>query len=181
MSKYLDYNVKKVFQRHAIAKIKKLGPQSSQEQNNLYEKISAQLKNIPNISYIKLAKKAFKYGAKEIGIKFLENEKSILTKIPQYIQLKEWDKAISLAFETYDRNVLLTVIDKIFKDRDIDVPKFLTIVSKFENTNSAVIEYLKKNVPDQLENYLKQKNLYEDLFFMYLEKFFRSKDLTSRK
>ena len=108
--------------------------------------MSAQLKNIPNISYIKLAKKAFKYGAKEIGIKFLENEKSILTKIPQYIQLKEWDKAISLAFETYDRNVLLTVIDKIFKDRDIDVPKFLNIVSQFENTNSAVIEYLKKKM-----------------------------------
>ncbi len=181
MSKYLDYNVKKVFQRYAIAKIKKKGYQSTTEQNKLYEEINNQLKNIPNISYIKLAKKAFKYGAKDIGIKFLENEKSILTKIPQYIQLKEWDKAISLAFETYDRNVLLTVIDKIFKDRDIDVPKFLTIVSKFENINSAVIEYLKKNVPDQLENYLKQKNLYDELFFMYLEKFFRSKDLTSRK
>ena len=181
MSKYLDYNVKKVFQRYAIAKIKKKGYQSTNAQNELYEEISKQLKNIPNISYIKLAKKAFKYGAKDIGIKFLENEKSILTKIPQYIQLKEWDKAISLAFETYDRNVLLTVIDKIFKDRDIDVPKFLTIVSKFENINSAVIEYLKKNVPDQLETYLKQKNLYDELFFMYLEKFFRSKDLSSRK
>ena len=181
MSKYLDYNVKKVFQRYAIAKIKKKGAQSKSEQTQLYEEISNQLKNIPNISYIKLAKKAFKYGAKDIGIKFLENEKSILTRIPQYIQLKEWDKAISLAFETYDRNVLLTVIDKIFKDRDIDVPKFLTIVSKFENINSAVIEYLKKNVPDQLEKYLNQKNLYDELFFMYLEKFFRSKDLTSRK
>jgi len=128
MSKYLDYNVKKVFQRYAIAKIKKKGAQSKSELTQLYEEISNQLKNIPNISYIKLAKKAFKYGAKDIGIKFLENEKSILTRIPQYIQLKEWDKAISLAFETYDRNVLLTVIDKIFKDRDIDVPKFLTIV-----------------------------------------------------
>ena len=179
ISKFLDYNVKKIYQKFVIASIKKLSNNLTlSEESEAFNKLMPKIKDIPNISYIKLAKKAFKYGKNEIGIKFLEKEKSILTKIPQYIELKKWDKALELAFETFDNNVLYTVLDKIFKMESII--DFKSIVGKYEKANTIVIEYLKKNAPKELDNYLEGKNKYEDLFFLNLEKFFLSKDITDR-
>ena len=177
--KYLDYNPKKIYQKFIVSKIKSLGNNLTlSEEAKQFEKIMSNIKDIPNISYIKLAKKAFKYGKNEIGIKFLEKEKSILTKIPQYIELKKWDNALELAFDTFDNNVLYTVLDKIFKVESIN--DFKNIVNKYEKANTIVIEYLKKNAPKELDNYLEKKNKFEDLFFLNLEKFFLSKDITDR-
>ena len=179
ISKYLDYEPKKVYQKFVIAKIKTLSNNSTfSEEAKFFEDLMSKIKDIPNISYIKLAKKAFKYGKNEIGVKFLEKEKSILTKIPQYIELKKWDNALELAFDTFDNNVLYTVLDKIFKVESIS--DFKSIVNKYEKANTIVIEYLKKNAPKELDNYLEKKNKFEDLFFLNLEKFFLSKDITDR-
>jgi len=52
-----------------------------EEEKEYYEEIQKKLKETTGVSYIKLAKKAFKYQKEQIGIKFLENEKSILTKV----------------------------------------------------------------------------------------------------
>ena len=188
ISKYLNYEFSYhiIYQKFAIAQIKKLGYSSTEEEQlYLYNKIKKQLKNIPNISYLELAKKAFKYGAQEIGSKFLKEEKSILTKIPQYIELKDFNTAISLAIDSYDRNIIYNVIDQIFKhNKSTDNKEFIQIISKFEEINLVVIDYLKAisdKYPQLLEDYLKEKDLYEDLFFIYLEKFFESKLLSERK
>jgi hypothetical protein len=130
ISTYLNLKVRKVYQEWAIAKIKSLPNHlSSSEEIENYNEIQKKLAEVTGISYIKLAKKAFIYRKEEIGIKFLENEKSILTKIPQYMELRKWDKALELAFETYDSNVIYTVIDKIMKSESVEM--FKSIVSKY--------------------------------------------------
>ena len=180
----LDYLIHIIIQKHVSSQIKKLGNSSLDDQLQLYDKIFNQIKNIPNISYIELAKKAFKYGANEIGTKFLKEEKSILTKIPQYIQLKEWNTAISLAIATYDKNVLFSVIDHIFRETKDNTNEFINIVSKFDELNHVVIDYLKvisEKYPDLLNFYLEKKQLFEELFFIYLEKFFEIVNLKERK
>ena len=180
----LDYSIHIIFQKFAIAQIKKLSfSNTNEEQMKVYEKISKLLKTIPNISYIKLAKSAFKCGFGNIGSKFLKEEKSLLIKIPQYIKLRDWETAIILAVDTYDRNVIFSVIDKIFKDYKNKTDEFIDIVSKFDDINLVVIEYLKSikdTNNDLLEVYLKKKNLYEELFFIYLERFFEIKNLHQR-
>jgi hypothetical protein len=131
MSIFLNLKVRKVYQKWAIAKIKSLRTGlSSSEEIQCYNDIQNKLQEITGISYIKLAQKAFKHNREEIGIKFLENEKSIITKIPQYLELKKWDKALELAFETYDSNVVYTVIDRILKSENVD--EFKKIVSKYD-------------------------------------------------
>jgi hypothetical protein len=131
ISTYLNLKVRKVYQEWAIAKIKSLPNHlSSAEEIENYNEIQKKLAEVNGISYIKLAKKAFIYRKEEIGIKFLENEKSILTKIPQYMELRKWDKALELAFETYDSNVIYTVIDKIMKSESVEM--FKSIVSKYK-------------------------------------------------
>lgn len=131
ISVYLNMKVRKVYQKWAVAKVKNLPNGLSQaEEVDYYNDIQKKLSEISGISYIKLAKKAFKFRKEEIGIKFLENEKSILTKIPQYIELKRWDKALELSFETYDSNVIYTVVDKIMTEESVDT--FKSIVSKYK-------------------------------------------------
>ena len=180
----LDYSIHTIFQKFAIAQIKKLSNINSiEEQMKIYEKISKQIKNVPNISYIKLAKKAFKYGYPNIGSKFLKEEKSLLITIPQYIKLRDWDTAILHAVDTLDRNVIFSVIDKIFKNYKNNTSEFIEIISKFDEINLVVIEFLKsirEKYHDLLEVYLKKKNLKEELFFIYLERFFEIKNLHER-
>lgn len=131
ISVYLNLKVRKVYQKWAVAKIKNLPSGLSQtEEIEYYDEIQKKLSEISGISYIKLAKKAFKFRKEEIGIKFLENEKSILTKIPQYIELKRWDKALELSFETFDKDVIYSVVDKIMAEESVDT--FKNIVSKYK-------------------------------------------------
>ena len=54
---------------------------------------------------------------------------------------------MALANQTCDRNISLTFIDKIYKDSKINVDEFIKIISKLENSNSFVIDYLINNVP----------------------------------
>jgi hypothetical protein len=130
ISTFLNMKVRKVYQEWAIAKIKSLPNHlSSAEEIENYNDIQKKLSEVNGISYIKLAKKAFKYRKEEIGIKFLENEKSILTKIPQYMELRRWDKSLELAFDTYDSNVVYTVVDKIMKSESVQ--SFKEIVSRY--------------------------------------------------
>ena len=180
ISEYLEFNTKIVYEKFAIAKIKKVSSFATpSEEIRTYKYLYDFLKNVPNISFVNLAKKAFKYEKKEIGMKFLENENSILTKIPQYVELKKWDKAIELAFETYDSNIILSVIDKIF-NKEKDFGDFINIISKYPKIDKYVIDYLKKNSPKDLDVFLIRKFLVEDLFFLYLDRFFNSFELKDR-
>ena len=180
ISKFLELETKQIYEKWAITQIKKMPLSSTiSDEIRTYEKLQNKLKEIENISFIKLAKKSFKYGRNEIGMKFLENEKSLLTKIPQYIELKKWVEALELAFNTMDSNVILTVIDKIFKVEEFN--NFINIVNKFPKINKDVIYYLKKEKrKEELETYLKNKGNYEELFFIYLEKFFEINNYNER-
>ena len=180
ISNYLDYNNKRVYQSYAISNIKRLPPNSTVTlQDKLYNDLISKFQGVQNISYIKIAKKAFKYEKYEIGLKFLDNEKSILIKIPQYIKLKKWDKALELALETFDNNILNAVLDKILKNESVTV--FISIVSKYSKAKSSVIEFLSKKAPDQLEYYLKELKNSEAMIFYYLEQFFKSTTVEDKK
>ena len=177
---FLDYSDKKVYQKFAIAKIKKASNKLDKEgEERLFNKLDEKLKNVPNIAFIKLAKKAFKYHKNFIGMKFLENEKSALSKIPQYIELKQWDKALDFAENFYDSNITNTVLYKIFQKETIN--DFITIISGHPKAKSSIIDFLKNNASEQIEKYLKINNNPEELFFYYLEQYFQSSFISERK
>ena len=177
---YLDYNYKKVYQRYAIAKIKKLSDKAKEEDEEmLYRLLFEKLRTVPKISFIKLAKKAFKYHKKTLGMRFLENEKSDLSKIPQYIELMQWKKALEISENLFDANIINTVLHKIYKKEGID--NFITIVSYHPKIKTSVIQFLKNNEDDKIEKYLTKMKNPEELFFYYLEQYFQKKSLSERK
>ena len=178
--RFLDYNEKDIYTKYAISCIKRLKYNyDNNEELKLFDILQTKLNKCPNLSYIKLAKKAFKYNKNTIGLKFLENEKSKLTKIPQYIELKDWDTAIDLAESLYDSNIILTVLDKLHKRENIN--RFLEIFSQHPQSKSIVIEFLNNNDPEQVENYFKILKNPEELFFYYLEQYFQSPSFSRRK
>ena len=176
ISKFLLYSEREVYLKYAIAKIKK----GDLSEELIYDELMDILKNVENISYIEIAKKCIKYKKDYLAEKFLNKEKSDLVKIPQYLQLKKWDKALELSLKSYDINVIKVVIDKIYKVEELN--NFTKILSNFPQAHTAVIDYFKSiGKPDDLDKCLQRQKDKEELFFIALENFFNSKDLQKRK
>jgi len=176
ISKFLLYSEREVYLKYAIAKIKK----EDCSEELVYNELMEILKNVENISYIELAKKCIKYKKDYLAEKFLNMEKSDLVKIPQYLQLKKWDKALELSLKSYDINVIKVVIDKIYKVEDLN--SFTKILSNFPQAHTAVIDYFKSiGKPEELDKCLQKQKNKEELFFIELENFFKSNDLNKRK
>ena len=178
---FLGDEQKNVFLRFAIAKIKKIpSPGDISKENEVYEELMKTFQNVENISYIEIAKKCIKHHKYDLAEKFLKNEKSILVKIPQYLQLGKWNKALELAVKSCDLNVIKVVIDKIYKVEEPDI--FNSILANFPQVHSAVINYY-KNIGrhDELNKYLNKQNDQEELLYIWLENFFKSQNLEDRE
>ena len=181
ISNFLQIDDKNVFLRYAICKIKKIPKIGSiSEENLVYDELNNTLKNIENIPYIEIAKKCIKYHKYDLAEKFLKDEKSGLVKIPQYLQLGKWDKALELSLKSYDLNVIKVVLDKIYKVEEPD--NFNRILSNFPQAHTAVINYFKSiGRPKELDRYLNRQKDQEELLFIALENFFKSQDKKERE
>ena len=109
------------------------------KEKQLLEFLENKLKTISDFSYIKLAKKAF-----------LEKEKSILTKIPQYIEIKKSSGPIDLP-----------ILDKLLlKAGTIEI--FINEVKKHYKAKTYVIEFCEENHP--------KKKIWKKCSFFMLKK-----------
>ena len=182
ISKYLEYDTKKIYQKWACCKIKKLSKISTKkEQMQLYDDILEDLNKVKNVSYIQLAKKAFKCKQSELGMKFLENEKSILAKIPIYLKHNKLEKVLELSYETYDLNVMDTALSQLIDYRGIN-EEFIYKVRHIKNLKFSVFNFLKKNGGDiYMDKYLEEQCDDEELMFYELEKFFTSNKIDFKK
>ena len=175
--KFLNYNDKEIYLKYVIAKIKK----GDISEDLLYDEIKDILKKVDAVSYNKITKICIKYHKNNLAEKLLNMEKSDLEKIPIYLQLKMWDKALELCLKCYDVNLLNPVIDKIYKEEKLH--NFTKILSKFPQAHNSVIDYLKKKEekPEVLDNCFQKILDKDELFFIELEKFFKSKNIEERK
>ena len=173
---FLGLENDRIYQRYIIANIKR----SQRADPLLMNTIEKKCAECPNISFITLAKKCIKYNKHELAEHFLEKEKSIVVKVPQYLKLKKWSKALELSLESHDRTVIKVVIDKIYKIEELR--NFIKIVGDHPKAHAAVIEYLRTHdKEDDLRKYLGQRKDCEELLFMTLEKFFKSKTIVDRR
>ena len=176
---FLGYETDKIYQRFCVANIKRLKNDSNADY--IFDSLNRKLSECSNVSYITLAKKCIKHKKYNLAEKFLEQEKSIVVKVPQYLQLKNWSKALNLAIESNDRTVIKVVIDKIFKVEK-EIKDFIRIVGENKKAHKAVIEYLRMHdQDDKLRLYLGSKRDYEELLYMTLENFFKCKTIKDRK
>jgi hypothetical protein len=173
----LNYNDKEVYLKYVIAKIKK----GDISEDLLYDEIKDILKKMDSVSYNKIAKICIKYQKNKLAEKLLNMEKSDLEKIPLYIQLKMWDKALELCLKNYDINLLNPIIDKIYNVEGLN--NFTKILSKFPQAHNLVIDYLKNGIkkPKDLDNCFQILLDKDELFFNELEKFFQSENIEERR
>lgn len=190
ISKFLGLPERDIYLKYAIKKIKKIGIEDTKEANQVYEELMPMLRKLENISYIEIAKKCFKYNKRKLGEKFLANEKSSLVKIPQYLELKEWNKSIELAIESNDINAIMVVLDNIYKveAESLGIKKdevnevFVKTLASYPNIKIPVINYLKKNNKiNDINQYLIEIKDTEELFYFSVENFFKSQSKKERE
>lgn len=177
LSNYLGFETDRIYQKFCISNIKRLTDEFNVD--NLFETLNNKLSECQNVSYITLAKKCIKHGKNLLAEKFLEQEKSIVVKVPQYLELRNWKKALDLAVESNDRTVIKVVIDKIFKVEK--EREFIKTVGENQKVHKAVIEYLRLHDEDKiLRKYLGSKGDFEELLYITLENFFKAKKIEDR-
>ena len=181
IAKYLGLDTKKIYQKWACCKIKKLKSYSTKtEQMKLYDDILSDLNDIKNISFIQLAKKAFKYKKSELGMKFLEMEKSILAKIAIYLKHNKWEKVLELSYETYDSDIIYSALNQLIDYNGVD-NDFIEKVKDMKYLKYPVLHFLKKNGNDYIRKYLEDIEEFEELMFIELEYFFTSNTLDEKR
>ena len=195
ITKFLGLPEKEIYLKFAVKKIKKIGLETEELANMVYDEVMLILKDLENISYIDIAKKCFKYNNYKLAEKFLANEKSSLVIIPQYLEMKNWNKAIELAIQSNDTNAVMVVLDNIYlvekaelNSKDEVNKKFIDVVKNYPKIKNSVINYL-KNLRNQnskadlkdLVEYLKAIEDNEELFYFCLEEFFNSDSKEKRE
>ena len=176
---YLEIDIKLVYEKYAIACIKKIAKNAdTEEEESVFNELNEKLKKVENFSFITLAKKAFKYNKDVMGMKFLENEKSILTKLPKYIDKGDWDKVLELSENIIDTKILMSILEKMLKRTSIK--DFVSIAGKHPKLRTYVVEFMNKNLKDQLDEYMELLKTPEELFFYALEQYFQSSDYNKR-
>ena len=163
--RFLDYDNDIVYKKYCAYYIKKQkGNYSTKEELALFDILDAKLKKCKVLPYLELAKKAFKYSKNKLGLKFLEHEKLKIATIPQYMELNEWNTALKLGENIYNHDIILTIIDTLFKKVGKD--KFISIVAKRPKIKFYVIKYLSsKKLAEQIKQYFNMINNPEELFF----------------
>ena len=86
---------------------------------------------------------------------------------------------MDLAQKICDRNVINTVLHKIYIKEG--AKNFITYVSKYPKTKSAVVDFLNECNPGYIEKYLIKMENHEEKLYYYLEKYFLMNDLKQRK
>ena len=189
IAKFLGLPEKDIYIKYAIKKIKKIETEDTEEANKVFNELMPKLQEFENISYIDIAKKCIEYNKYILAEKFLNTEKSILVKIPQYLDMRDWGKSIELAIESNDIQAIMVVLDNIYKVESVLMEDekrknkvFLETIVKYPTIKKPVINYLKKNKKmNDLFEYLKRINDPDELFYLSLEKFFQSQSIKERE
>ena len=178
---YLEINIKYVYEKYAIACIKLIPKYSKKEEEAAFEQIYKKFENIPDFSFVNIAKKAFKFNKDTIGYKFLEKEKSALAKIPRYIEKQKWKKIFELCQNINDANIFNSILEKIFFETKNDKKDIIKAAGKFPKIKLILTSFLNKNFPDLLDSYMNHFKDPEELFFYSLEQYFQSQKISDRK
>jgi hypothetical protein len=172
------------------AENKRLSSDKSKEKNaeeeEIYQKLLNDIEKMEDISYVKLAKKANKYGNEKFAMKLLDQEKSALTKIPQLVELKKLVNSLNICFETYDFNVVSIVLNKISQNSKLDktvnekVYMDTLCMPELQPHHRKIVLFLKKYRPKKLEYYLLNTKNYNEYLFMKLDELFKTQTLKDK-
>ncbi len=194
ISEFLGYKTDKVKYKYMIEKMKNIinkvekyrfSPEKTKEneleEEQIYNDYFEDLEKIPDISYVKLAKKAIKFKNEKLAMKLLEQEKSALTKIPQLLELNKLMNCLDICFQTYDYNILSIVLEKLSSKISYDeiIIEYLKR-PEFQHQFPKLLLFYKRYRPEQLSDFLSKSKNYNTLFYYKLEEFFESDDIEDK-
>ena len=191
ISKFLGYDIKKLMYKFMIEKMKykikiadmnRYSSDKKEEfsEENIYQELLNDIEKLPDISYVKLAKKAIKFGSEKLAMKLLDQEKSALTKIPQLIELNKLSNSLNICFETFNFNILSIVLNKISENSSENMSENEKVFfdnlcrPELQKHHSKIILFFKKYKPEKLEYFLLKTKNYNEFLYMKLNKLYKS-------
>ena len=195
ISEFLGYKTDKVKYKYMIEQMKNIinrvekyrfaqekTKENEIEEEQIYKDYFEELEKIPDISYVKLAKKAIKLRNEKLAMKLLEQEKSALTKIPQLLELNKLMNCLDICFQTYDYNILSIVLEKLSNKISCE-EIFLEYLKKpeFQHHLPKILLFYKKYKPEELSEFLSKSKNYDLLFNTKLEEFFDTNNNEEKK
>ena len=193
INKFLDYRMAIISYKYMIEKLKIIikkadkyiyipdkSKEKESEEERIYREFIEEVESLQDISYVKLSKKAHKLGNEKLAMKLLDQEKSVLTKIPQLIELNKINLSLNICFETYDINILSIVLNKISKNDD-DILLKILCNPELKDNFTKIIFFLRKYKTKLAEKYLEITKNYNELFYFRLEKLFKAKSYKEKK
>lgn len=198
ISKFFGYDIKKIMYKYMLEKMKnniklaelyRYSSDKNKEENseeNIYQELLIDIGKLPDISYVKLAKKAIKFGSEKLAMKLLDQEKSALTKIPQLIELNKLSNSLNICFETYNFNILSIVLNKISENSSRIISENEKVFfdnlcrPELQKHHSKIILFFKKYKPEKLEYFLLKTKNYNEFLYMKLNKLFKSQNFEEK-
>ena len=186
ISKFLDYSMKKVLNKYAIALMKReiddiekslTKNATDKEIKERYETLFISLEKVQGISFMKLARKANKYGGKMLAKYLLEQEKSDLVKIPMLLQLKDnFEQTIQIAFESYDFNAVVKVMGSL------DQQNIVKILSKnsLQRYFRKILLYLKIYDKSKIIDFLDKTRNFVEIYYLNIKTYYKQKLFADR-
>ena len=186
ISKFLDYPMKKVLKKYVEAIMKReiremedtLDNNAKSEQiKERYSALFESLERVPGISFVKLAKKANKYGGKRLAMYLLEQEKSDLVKIPMLLQLKSnFEQPIKIAFDSFDFNAVIKVMYSLKKDKNLDV----LFSKELEEYRRKILLYYKIYDKKEILHFLEKTKNFVEVYYLKLKTYFKQNTFEER-
>lgn len=108
------------------------------------EKFNALTGAVSTIDYTKIAKVAQTVGHKEIAIRLVNYEKSVIKKIPYLLDLNQFEIALEISIANGDSDIINKVISKILQKHGEDEEYMKNFLEKMKFSHRKFITYAKQ-------------------------------------
>ena len=190
ISKFLDYSMKKVLNKYVMAIMKReindmestINKNATNEEiKEKYSLLFSNLEKVPGISFVKLAKKANKYGGQKLAMYLLSQEKSDLVKIPMLLKLEDkYDQTIKIAFDSYDFNAVIKVMDTLKKHKKD--PEFMNILVKgdLQKYYRKILLYFKIYDKTKIIKFLEKTKNFLEIYYLNIKSYHKQDTFENR-
>ena len=144
------------------------------------EKYNSLTGAVSTIDYTKIAKVAQEKGYKEIAIQLVNNEHSVVKKIPYLLSLNQFEVALEISISNGDMNIVNKVISKILEKLRDNNAAFREFLEKMRFAHRKFITYAKQEGDIELMKQLRS-SMEEVYNFSEVKMFLKRESEISRR
>eukprot|EP01016_Furgasonia_blochmanni_P016545 TRINITY_DN1963_c0_g2_i3.p1 TRINITY_DN1963_c0_g2~~TRINITY_DN1963_c0_g2_i3.p1 ORF type:complete len:581 (+),score=133.09 TRINITY_DN1963_c0_g2_i3:112-1854(+) len=143
-------------------------------------RIIQKLKNEKNISYTDIAARAFTIGKESLAVKLLEYEPRFTKRVPVFLKMRNYEKAIEEAIKSCDFNLIELCLHTIVKSFS-EPPEVFDLMAHHPFSLTYMIHYYRDFYLEEYQNLHDYLGRREDYAFYLVRKAYNYDEIEERK